>query len=61
MELTGDAHLPDPLKIADFDVGVRGLSLPEPGKYWVILKADGEIISQRPFTVTEAKEAEDEK
>lgn len=47
--IKGKATLKDPLQISDFDVGIENLVLPEPGKYWVILKADGELIAQRPF------------
>ncbi len=61
MKLKGPAQLPDPLKIVDFDIGLVGLPIPEPGKYWVVLKADDEIIAQRPFTVTNAGQEQEEK
>ena len=49
LRLDGKATLKDPLQIADFDVGIMNLFLPEAGKYWVTLKVDGELITQRPF------------
>ena len=56
MTLEGPAELSDPLKIFDFDIGIVDLPIPEAGKYWVTLRADGEIIAQRPFTVTQVEQ-----
>ena len=50
-EMKGPAQLNAKLQTVDVDVALQNLSFPEPGKYWITLKADGEIISQRPFTV----------
>ncbi len=62
VEMKGPAQLPDPLKIIDFNIELVGLPIPEAGKYWVVLKANDEIIAQRPFTVTKvSQEGEGEK
>jgi hypothetical protein len=50
-EIHGPMRLDNPLHITDVNVELRHLEFPEPGKYWVTLKVDGEIICQRPFMV----------
>ncbi|GMV98068.1 MAG: hypothetical protein AMXMBFR83_24210 [Phycisphaerae bacterium] len=56
MEIRGPLKLTDPLEIADFYVELRGLPLPEAGKYWIFLTVNGEIIKQRPFLVCQRTE-----
>jgi hypothetical protein len=51
VEIQGQAKLTNPLQIADIDIEINDLVIPEPGKYWVSLEADGEPIAQRPFMV----------
>jgi len=50
-EIKGPMRLDNPLNITDVSVELRHLEFPEPGKYWVTLRVDGEIICQRPFMV----------
>lgn len=57
LEMKGDATFKDPTQIVDIDMEIRDLQFPEPGKYWVVLEADDQIIQQRPFVVTQAREA----
>jgi hypothetical protein len=54
VELGGPFHVDDPLAIVDVDAEVAELVFEKPGKYWVALSADGEIIQQRPFVVQSA-------
>lgn len=47
-----DQHIvTDPLSIGDVQAVLMGVPLPEPGKYWMELRCDGELIGQRPFYV----------
>lgn len=50
-EIKGPMRLDNPLQITDVNVELRNLEFPEPGKYWVTLRVDGEIICQRPFMI----------
>jgi len=50
-ELKGPLQVTDPLAINDVIVQFVGAVFPKAGKYWVVLKANGEIIGQRPFMV----------
>lgn len=50
-EIKGPMRLDNPLNITDVSVELRHLEFAEPGKYWVTLRVDGEIICQRPFMV----------
>jgi hypothetical protein len=50
-EIKGPMQLENPLQITDVNVELRNLEFPEPGKYWVTLRVDGEIICQRPFMI----------
>jgi hypothetical protein len=51
LEMKGPLRLSNPLDICDFHVEILGLRFPEPGKYWIFLAVNGEIIKQRPFLV----------
>ena len=53
MELKGPATLDNPLQIADVDVGIENMVFPEPGRYWITLRSDERIVTQRPFIVSE--------
>lgn len=50
-EVRGPFRQNDPSQIADFHLCLQGVVFPEPGKYWLVLKSDGEIIGQRPLLV----------
>ena len=50
-EIRGPMHFDNPLQIADVNVEFHGLEFPEPGKYWVTLKVEGEILRQRPILI----------
>lgn len=49
-------RLTDPLAVADVEVRLKGVSLPEPGKYLFDLKCNGEPIASRPFFANLAKQ-----
>jgi hypothetical protein len=49
--IRGPITIHDPLAIHDINVTLDKLQFVEPGKYWVMVKVDGEIIQQRPFFV----------
>lgn len=51
LEMKGPLRVDNPLQITDLDIGVVNLRLPEAGKYWVVVKAEGRILQQRPFFV----------
>ncbi len=51
-EIRGPLEVHDPLAINDVNVVMSNLQFQEDGKYWAELKADGEIIQQRPFFVS---------
>lgn len=56
-EINGPFKIDDPLAISDISVELRNLVFPNEGKYWVELKADGEILQTRPFIVQKKKMA----
>jgi hypothetical protein len=45
----------DPLAIGDVQAVLHDVPLPTPGKYWIELRCNGELIGQRPFYVDIAK------
>jgi hypothetical protein len=51
VEMSGPITLDGPLQIVEVNVGLGGVVFPEEGKYWVVLRSDGEILSQRPLIV----------
>ena len=51
IEMRGPLTLEDPLQIADFNVKLAGVEFPAPGKYWVCVRINGELVRQRPFLV----------
>ncbi|HXE53275.1 MAG TPA: hypothetical protein VN541_09685 [Tepidisphaeraceae bacterium] len=52
---TAEVTADNPLQIADRIVSLRGVQFQSPGKHWVELRANGELISQRPFMVSAFK------
>lgn len=61
IEIRGPMKIEDPLSIHDTNVELQNVGFQEEGKYWVVLRADEEIIQQRPFTVSKPPERKDEK
>lgn len=51
-EMSGPMSIDSPLAIVDFDICLPRLRFDRDGKYWVVLRIDGEILQQRPFQVT---------
>lgn len=51
VEMRGPMTIDNPLIVTDVDVALLDTSFPRSGKYWVYLKADSEIIQQRPLWV----------
>ena len=50
-EMRGPLEIGSPLAISDINVRLNNVRFSEAGKYWVVVKADGEILQQRPFIV----------
>ena len=51
----GRQRMTDPLMVADVEMVLTRVRLPEPGKYVFDLKCNGEVIASRPFYVNKAK------
>ncbi len=49
--LGGPLLLTDPLEVHDQIVAIEGLRFEAPGKYWAVMRCDGEILLQRPFNL----------
>ncbi|MFA9477097.1 hypothetical protein ACERK3_02200 [Phycisphaerales bacterium AB-hyl4] len=49
VEIRGPIVLDNPLQIADFDIELRGVVFPKPGKYWIAVSANGELLAHRPI------------
>jgi hypothetical protein len=45
----GQLAMKDPLAVADLNFQIRGLVIPEPGRYFVEFLCDGELIVDRRF------------
>jgi len=52
LTMEGPARFSDPLAVQDMHIRLRDIILEQPGKYWVMIKADEEILQQRPLLVT---------
>lgn len=61
VEIRGPMKIENPLSIQDNNVALQNVIFQEEGKYWVVLRADEEIIQQRPFTVSRPPKRKDEK
>lgn len=61
IEIRGPLKIENPLSIQDMNVILQDVGFQQEGKYWVVLRADEEIIQQRPFTVSKRSERKDEK
>ena len=51
VDFGGPIGSPSPLNVVEQKVVLRGLKFPEPGKYWVQLVSNEEILSQTPLYV----------
>ena len=49
LALDGKVDMRDPLGVAEINFNIRGLVIPEPGRYFVEFWCDGEIIVDRHF------------
>ena len=58
-DFKGPLKIEDPLAIVDVNVRLNYLVFPSPGKYWVKLESDGQIIQQRPFVLQSASEVQE--
>jgi hypothetical protein len=55
IEINGPMQFSSPLDIVDLSLSLHNLVFPEFGKYWVTVKDEGRILSQRSFTVKKLK------
>jgi hypothetical protein len=51
VSLGGPLRVEDPLAVMDMVMPLVNVAFPVEGKYWVVVKADGEILVQRPIWV----------
>ncbi|MBI5762621.1 MAG: hypothetical protein HZA51_03760 [Planctomycetes bacterium] len=56
VRISGPLRADDPLAISDVNVTLANLVFEREGKYWVVLKADGAILQQRPLYIKHASE-----
>ena len=52
-EIRGPLTVQNPLGILDINMQLNKLQFPTAGKYWVTVKADEQIIGQRPISLRE--------
>lgn len=50
-QIHGPLQIEDPLAICDFNLTLSGVTFRDPGKHWIILEADGQVLMQRPILV----------
>ncbi len=55
-EIRGPFQSDSPIKIHDVCLALQNMTFLEAGKYWVTVKANGELLQQRPFLVETAQE-----
>lgn len=53
VEVKGPIQVTNPLLIQDYNIGIQGVVFPEPGKYWIVVEADGVPLQMRPIHVLE--------
>lgn len=51
IDSTQQIVMKDPLAVVDVIAEMEGVRIPQPGKFWLELHANGELIAQRPFIV----------
>ncbi len=49
LSLGGNVDMKDPLGVAELNFAIRGMVIPEPGRYFVEFYCDGEILIDRRF------------
>ena len=49
LSLGGKVDMKDPLGVAELNFAIRGMVIPEPGRYFVEFYCDGEILIDRRF------------
>ncbi len=49
MSLDGKVEMQDPLAVAEINFNIRGLVIPQPGRYFVEFTCDGELLVDRHF------------
>jgi hypothetical protein len=52
LKLDGKIEMGDPLAVAEMNFQIRGLQVPEPGRYVVEFLCDGEVLVDRLFDAT---------
>ncbi|MHC4252612.1 MAG: DUF6941 family protein, partial [Planctomycetota bacterium] len=55
LSLDGKVDMRDPLGVAEINFNIRGLVIPEPGRYFVEFWCDEEILVDRHFDATQWK------
>ena len=56
LTLDGQVKMPDPLAVAELNFQLRGLVIPEPGRYTVEFSCDGELLVDRQFDAVKTEE-----
>lgn len=59
VEVRGPMRGHNPLAITEHEVHLGEIDFAAEGKYWVVVRINGQIIGQRPFRVIMVKPAED--
>ncbi|MCG3132641.1 MAG: hypothetical protein FLDDKLPJ_03504 [Phycisphaerae bacterium] len=54
LELGGPLRVENPLAISDINLLLENVMFTRDGKHWVVVRADGQILTQRPFWVSVA-------
>jgi hypothetical protein len=49
LSLDGKVQMKDPLAVAELNFAIRGMLVPEPGRYFVEFRCDGELLVDRHF------------
>ena len=55
LSLGGDVKMKDPLGVAELNFNIRGMVIPEPGRYFVEFWCNGEILVDRHFDAAKWK------
>jgi hypothetical protein len=50
-QFTRPFRVDNPLVVTDLVAEVNGIRIPKPGRFWLELKSDGNLMAQRPFHV----------
>jgi hypothetical protein len=55
-EMGGPLTSNNPLHVCDINTHVFDVTFERPAKYWIVVRANGEILAQRPFRVVPSRE-----